>query len=407
MNRKYIFLLIFTCVFSLLGKQGVAQNPGEYLYGMVTTHSGEQYTGFMRWGKEELFWHDIFNSEKLPNSHHEKYVKHQEESKWSNFDWNFRSIWEDKYRETSHTFACYFGDISALYLFNDQKVKLELKNGEVIMLKGGSNDIGTVINLHDFEFGNAKIAWSKIRSIAFKEAPSNLKIPYGKAIYGLVSTKRGSSVTGFVKWDMDERCADDMLDGDSNIGDQSIPFGKIKSIKKKGDGAMIVLMSGREIFLKNSNDVNSSNRGIEVFADGIGSQKIPWSDFVQLDMIECSNGINYSDFALPEAIKSEVLTFDGNHHLGLTVYDIDEAWQVEFLDGADENIEYQIPFRYIKMIRPKNKSFSLVYLKNGDDLLLGDRQDVSFNNDGLLVFKRNKKEPMYISWEQIDKIIMR
>ena len=110
---------------------------------------------------------------------------------------------------------------------------------------------------------------------------------------------------------------------------------------------------------------------------------------------------------MPSGIKAEVLTLDGNHHEGFIAFDIDEAWDIEFLDGNDDNIEYQIPFRNISKIRPKNKSYSMVYLKHGENLFLGDGQDVSYNNDGILVFSKNKKEPEYIALNNIDEILIK
>ena len=40
-------------------------NNSSYIYGTIITESEEEYTGFIRWGKEEMYWHDIFNSVKV------------------------------------------------------------------------------------------------------------------------------------------------------------------------------------------------------------------------------------------------------------------------------------------------------------------------------------------------------
>ena len=40
-----------------------ADNSG-FLHGTVDTNSGNTYTGFLRWGTEEAFWDDHFNSTK-------------------------------------------------------------------------------------------------------------------------------------------------------------------------------------------------------------------------------------------------------------------------------------------------------------------------------------------------------
>ena len=408
MNTLKLKLLVsIIALIILIPFSGNGQENEAYIYGTILTHSGEEYTGFMRWGKEEMFWHDIFNSEKLPNSKHKKKAAEKSKGKWSNFNWNFRSIWEDKYRQTPHTFACFFGDIHKLNIYPGSKVELILKNGESIHLVGGSNDIGTKINLDDYELGMINFSWSKIKQIDFFQAPSGVKPPSAEPLYGKLKTKRNGVLIGYVKWDMDERCTEDILDGNSKHGDQKIPFKNILAITKNSSGADITFQSGRTIYVDNSNDVDSGNRGIEIYEAGIGSRKVHWSDFVELEFINANDLVSYNNFKHPEGIKAEVLTLDGNHHEGLIVFDIDEAWEMEFLDGNDDNIEYQIPIRNISKIRPKNKSYSMIYLKNGDNLFLGDKQDVSYNNDGILVFTRNNKDPKYIAWENIDEILIK
>ena len=45
----------------------------------------------------------------------------------------------------------------------------------------------------------------------------------------------------------------------------------------------------------------------------------------------------------------------------------------------------------------------MVTFRNGRSMLLGDSQDVSDKNDGLLVFTDNG-DPSYIPWDDIDEI---
>ena len=88
-------------------------------------------------------------------------------------------------------------------------------------------------------------------------------------------------------------------------------------------------------------------------------------------------------------------------------FDKDEIWSFEFLDGDDDDIEFQIPMRNIERITPKNRSFSMVELRNGDQLLLGDRQDVSRNNNGILLFTDSSDLPIEIEWDDIEEIVFK
>ena len=87
-----------------------------------------------------------------------------------------------------------------------------------------------------------------------------------------------------------------------------------------------------------------------------------------------------------QRLTGTVVTVDGEEYEGLLAYDLDEAWEFEILDTNDDDVEFQIPFRNIKSIVPKNYNYSMVFLKNGESLLLGGKRDVSDDNDGILVF---------------------
>ena len=378
------------------------QRGGEYIYGKITTKSDEQYIGFMRWGKQEFMWHDVFNSNKVQTKHNKR-PRETSNSLWDDFNWNLSSIWEDKYRSQSHLFACFFGDIRAIYPLSGNKIKLELKNGSFINLNGGSDDIGGSIYIYDYELGRIKLKWSKIDKIEFTSGPAQIDETLGYPLYGKVKTYRNGTLEGYIKWDLDERTSEDILDGKS--GKDQIAFKNIKSIKKKDHGALIGLVSGREVFFSGSNDVNSGNRGIAVYVDGIGNVEVPWSDFKYAQFYDNENeGLTYDSFEPPMGINAEIITVDDDELTGLIVFDIDEKWEMEFLDGDDDKIQYQVPIRNIKKIVPKNKTYSQLYLKNGEILLLGEGQDVSAKNDGILLFLEDQEKPHHIKWRDILQI---
>lgn len=386
-----------------------AQSSEGFIYGKVYTYNNV-YQGQIRWGKEEAFWNDIFNASKISNAYEQAYRNDQDDESddsWLSFDWRIRSIWEDKHATTTHQFSCQFGDIAGLYDIGRSRLKLQLKNGFEIDLSGqGFNDIGTDVKVADEELGIISIDWRRIDRIEFLPSPEKLKGFQGKPIYGTVETYRRDSFTGFVQWDHDERLSIDKLDGDTRDGDVSIAFAEIKSIEKEGSGCYVRLNSNREFYLKGSNDVNQGNRGVIVTIDGLGKIDIPWKEFKKVSFVQpLGGGPSYQDFSVPRGLSGRVLTYDDRLIPGKIVFDIDEAWEVETLEAKDNNILYRIPFRHIQMIRPKNYNYSLVKLKNGDELLLGDGRDVSAENDGLLLFQKGQNEPEYIPWKKVVEII--
>jgi len=404
---KYQIILLLGILF--FPNQGHAQDNGLLIYGTITTHDGEAFTGFMRWGKEEMYWHDIFNSVKTDNFKPQQNIKNKKPG-WRDMDWSFSSLWKESYQSSSHTFACFFGDISSMHIKRGDRVVLEFKNGAQLEVDGGSNDVGARIRMHDYELGKITFDWDDLKHIRFHQAPSDREPPYGKALYGTVYTNRKKQFTGHIKWDLDERNGKDILDGESRHGDQKIPFEKIIAIDKirGGEAVDLEFESGRKMEIDGSNDCDSGNRGIAVFMEELGSIEVEWEDFLRLELTDIIPDLSHFDmFKSPRGVDAEIITYDGVSHIGHIAFDKDEIWDFEFIDGDDDDIEYQIPIRNIKRIKPKNRSFSMVELRNGEQLLLGDRQDVSYRNDGVLIFRNSRDVPMEIDWSDIEEIIFK
>jgi hypothetical protein len=70
---------------------------------------------------------------------------------WLDFDWDIRSIWEDRY--TVHQFNCQFGDRKQVKV-NGGNARLQFKNGwEIDVLGSGYNDLEDNIQEMDYELG--------------------------------------------------------------------------------------------------------------------------------------------------------------------------------------------------------------------------------------------------------------
>lgn len=386
----------------------LTQSAQGYIYGTVVTDSDEEYTGFIRWGKEEMYWHDIFNSIKTRNL---KASKSQDDQKgWQDINWNISSIWKDTYLPSSHSFACFFGDIASMKIKRGKRVDLTFKNGYTMEVEGGSNDIGTTLRVHDYELGKIKIDWDDIENIYFEDAPENIKPPYGKPLYGVLKTDRRQKFEGYIKWDLDERAGYDIMDGDNKQGTQKIPFEKISVLEKAqgNDALWVTFESGREFKLWGSNDCDDDNRGIAVFIDEVGSIEVDWEEFQSLELINVDNaGPAFDDFQFSNNIEAKIITYDDGIYEGIIAFDKDELWEFEMIDGNDDEFEYQIPVRNIERIVPKNRDYSMVYLRNGEELLLGDRQDVSDDNDGILLITSQGEKSKNIPWDEVDEIIFK
>lgn len=408
-HRKTLLIVLGNLVALLiLMNKSFAQEADGYIYGRVETY-GNTYQGQIRWGKEEAFWNDFFNASKVADQSHQRILSKEEDNDsdfWDDLDWSISSIWDDK-RHVNHEFSTQFGNISKLTMTGKYEVDLELKNGKIIPLSGrGYNDIGTKIVIFDEELGEVDVEWRKVREVDFMATPKRFEASGGGPIFGTVETYRRGTFTGYIQWDHDERLGDDKLDGDSRDGDLSIAFNQIKSIEKEGNSSFVTLNSGRDFYLRGSNDVGNGNRGIIVTVPDIGKIDIPWRVFrkVEFEKIN-SSGASYNSYKTPRGLMGTVYTFDGDEFEGRLVYDVDEAWEVETLEAKDDDIDYIIPFNNIKVVAPKNSQYCTVQMRNGDKLLLGDRRDVSEDNDGILVFTSGEKDPVYIKWRSVSEII--
>ena len=404
---KITLICAAICLTAFIAK---AQDDG-LIYGTVETIDGEKYQGQIRWGKEEAFWTDLFNGNKEDNDNYRHLSRRdkddlRERSRRRNGRWSWSSFsvrWGDRNDyETTHEFQCRFGDIQKIDIRRRSEVELTLRNGETLYIESGSNDFGGNVVVMDSELGKTSFKWSRIENITFAETPRNLDSKLGEPLYGKV-TFYGGEYTGFVQWDHDERLSTDKLDGDTRDGDLSIEFGKIRSISPDGSGSDVVLKSGRELYLRGSNDVNRENRGIIVTTD-FGRVDIPWREFKGVEFMDAPNsGKGYSTYANVGQLEGTVTTANGQTLTGRIVYDLDEEYGFEMLQGKDDDVEYILPMESIKKIIPRNYENSNIILRNGKEIMLGESRDVSEDNDGILVFTGNG-DPEYVRWEDVKEI---
>lgn len=396
-------LLAAVMMFGLLSSSNIyAQNDQGFIYGKVITQSGNEYQGPIRWGKEEVFWCDIFNGRKTKNEYRD--IWRRSKSVTTN-DYPTGSM---SYNSTKE-FKVQFGYIAKLTPYGTQEVELEMQNGKHFFIQNGSNDFGEEIHIMDQDLGEVEVQWRNIKHVEFLGHGNKLEEKFGEPLYGTVKTWEGD-FTGFIQWDHDERLSTDVLDGETEDGDVSIPFEKLKTIAKSAGGCEIITKSGRSFYLDGSNDVNSGNDGIIVNIPNKGRVDIPWSSFRSVRFEQAPNGMmhSYEDYKDIYKLAGTVevdQTVNGNRksYTGGIVYDIDEAWNFEILDGKNGKIEYLIPFNDIKGVSPSGYRYSYILFKDGKGVELSDGNDVNQNNNGLLMFL-DGKETIYIPWKRVKKI---
>ena len=210
----------------------------------------------------------------------------------------------------------------------------------------------------------------------------------GIFIYGEIHTIDGDKYEGPIRW------------AGGETGAEVYWVEMFNAVKTSND----FTKSGRELYMRGTNDVNSGNRGIIVNTD-FGRVDIPWREFKKVDFSETAGpALGYNDFENPKKVTGTVLTTKGESISGTLIYDLDEEYDFEMIQGDDDDIEYFIPLKYISKIIPKNYDNSTIVLKSGKEITLGGSRDVSEDNDGIVVLKGSGNDSQYIFWEDIKEI---
>ena len=377
--------------------------PDGFLYGTVHTDGGRRYTGVLRWGGEEAFWDDLFNSAKTELPSMDRLPEDRRRRREIrvlglriSYDWDEEGF--------GRQFIARFGDLREIRTRGGDEVDVVMKNGTTYRLDGGSNDIGAEILVQDPDAGAVEIEWKKIDRIVFAAAPASFR-PEVRRLQGEVVTEEGA-FRGFVQWDSQECLATDKLDGESEDGKLSLEMGRIRSIEKRGrNGAGVELKDGRKFDLRGTNDVDSSIRGIFVEDERHGRVKVSWDAFRRVDFSEgAATGRGYADYKPATPLRGTLTGRDGKTWKGRMVFDLDESESWEMLNGDRHGVEYNIPFERIRSIEPLHDDRCSVTLRNGREVTLEESHDVTEANAGVLVKPDGSGSEEYVSWDQIRRI---
>ena len=180
----------------------------------------------------------------------------------------------------------------------------------------------------------------------------------------------------------------------------------IRDSSKTRGGVEVEMLSGREFDLTGSNDVDSHNRGIIVNISGMGRVDIPWEEFEKVVFMEtpATPTVAVREQTISK-LSGTVTTLDGKRYSGEMVYDLDEAYDLEILDGMDKDVAYLLPFRHVKSIKPQNRNACLISMANGQKITLRNKVDVSDDNDGILIGDLND-DPVYIPWSEVEEVVI-
>jgi hypothetical protein len=385
-------------------RAGAAVDPAGRIFGTVETESGARHTGFLRWGREEAFWDDLFHATKRDLGWLEKYLgDERRRSEIRVFGITIGHHWETVGH--ARLFVARFGDIAEIEPRGDGRVELTMRDGTVHDLDGGSNDVGGVLTVDDAALGQVKLDWDEIEHVVFAPAPAHAR-PSARRLHGTLRT-RTESFEGFIQWDSEECLDTDRLDGESEDGDLSIEMGRIRAIEKHDDdGSWVELVDGRRLLVEDTNDVDESIRGIMVEDGRFGRVEVSWSAFERVELHDTrATGRSYEAYAAGRPLRGEVTAADGRKWSGRLVFDLDEAATWELLDGERDGVEYHVPFERVRSVERLGGGASRVVLRGGGELVLEESQDVGDDNDGVMILPDDGGPgEVYVPWQDVGRV---
>jgi hypothetical protein len=394
---------------------GQATGAGR-IWGRVVTAVGERIEGYLRWDRNETDWADQLDGMKaIPLEHDQEAERldedlrrlRQQERSISLV--GLRITWDEDDGDLRVTAAgVRFGHVASLEVIDDWTARLVLISGQEVRLQDGASDIGRSFRglvVEEARRGDIELRWRDLDRIDFASAPDGAPPPTAERLHGTVRTRMGVELTGYVAWDMDETLSSDVLDGEEGSRERDVVFETIATLERAdARSTRVTLRSGEELLLSGTNDVNSSNRGVEVSDPSFGRAVVAWEVLESLRFhppAAAADRRAFYDRAGP--LTGIVETRAGRTHAGRIRWDNDEEFGWEMLDGRSDGVDYDIELGRVRIIEPVGSSQARVELRDGRSLLLEDSNDVDERNQGIFVLVEGA-ETVLVRWRDLARV---
>jgi len=379
----------------------------DIIFGTVVLEDGNEITGSIRWDEEEYLWIQQFNGKKHTGPDLSKLsAKNRnliEESipgpQVEVFGLTVEFVkWLGDSEIEPNEFAVRFGSIRKMDFKRDELLELTLHNGKTMLVEGGSNDFDTDIIVIDTAGSESKLDWDDIDLIHFENGPANA-VRFDDQLFGTVTTEFGT-FSGQVVWDKDERFGDEQLDWEEGDNEKSADFKQIKRISKLDDGSRISLISGEELDVDGTNDVNDENRGLYVIGADFGFANIPWSAFISVEFHQPVNVAAQKDFTQESTLRADVQTQDRQYENIEVSLDLDRNHTAESLFAKVGTVRLNIPLSQINQISINNDQVAIATISGNSYPVSMD--SVNKRTPYLLLLEGDQQQ--LLAWKDIREI---
>jgi len=390
------------------------------LYGRVFTDDGQVLEGYLRWDRNEGSWADMLDGAKeLPWAHlreaerlDEDYARQRARERSITVG-GVRISWDEDPQEEMQTSpsGVRFGHLRSLVVVDDARARLRLKSGREVDLVREGTDLGRGFRGLVVESAGrdepVELRWRDLGRIEFMAPPVGVASPESRRLHGTLRTSSGRELSGFVAWDLDEILTSDVLDGEAAGEDHSIPFARIAAIEREsGSSARVILTDGRKLVLRDSNDVNDQNRGIEVADPGFGRALVDWDGFEAVRFQRAAGSLApYDAYDGGRVLRGTVRSVGGDIVTGTLRWDNDESFTWETIEGVADGVRFSVEISAVRSIERRPGRGVEIELRDGRVLRLAGSEDVDRGNRGVFVTPEGGATVL-VRWPDLHRVLI-
>lgn len=360
------------------------------LWGTVETRDGVVYRGYLRWNGEAAAWDDLLTGTRS--------VPRDRVRIWRQATGRdttppirvvevggYRVSWEEDDPEfaSSRAAAVRFAHLHEIRPGDPGEALLTLRSGDTLTLRtrvAEPDAGGTAVAVEVPDGGRIALAWEEVRRVTLAPAPSPGGMP-AERLHGTVEDRWGNRFTGYLAWGREGLLASDRVDGE----DGSLPFSRVVAVERDWDGARVTLGDGGSSRLEAPDTRSPRRHGIRISDPGLGAVTVPWDDLRRIRLHPPGETAGSGWPAAVRPLRGTVSTRSGEALEGTILWDADEAWSWDFLDGSLRDVEMAVEFEHIAAIRRTSSRSAVVILRDGRTWELEDSNDVGEENRGILV----------------------
>lgn len=389
---------------------------GDRLWGRVETVDGGVVEGFLRWGRAGAAWADILPGIRvIPGEHYRIWSR-----AWGGDEepprrvvelMGYRISWneDDPDFPLSAQSGVRFGRVREVEITETGEALISLRSGaEAVFQRGwrGPGGGGDLLEVDVPGRARVRVDWDDLAVVTFGTAP---RAEAGSPrLHGTVQDRWGVRYTGYLAWDRDELLSSDILDGEEGGREWEIPFRDIVTMERTWDGTRVTLGDGSIRLLTGSNDVGRGHRGVAVSDPALGVVTLEWDDVEAVHLHPPEKATGYDTFHGGHRLRGEVVTLSGKVHSGAILWDADETWSWELLDGSFRDVGYAVEFGAVASIVRRSSRGAVVTLLDGRSFELEGSNDVGEGNRGIFVHVVGTEgagaEWVLVSWDELAEV---